>query len=266
MVSNGYGGTPSRSRSTSPSPAGRGLRVRAWVDAAISILFAPQCAACDRPLERPTEGTVCRSCWQAILPLTPPLCAQCGDPLPSWHTAKVFDRCARCLRMRHRVDRACAVGAYEGALRAIVQAFKYDGRRSLARPLGALMRERGATLLAASDVAVPVPLHRSRRRERGFNQAEDLAKHIGLPVVAALARIRRTEVQAELSAAKRHANVRGAFALTNQADRVRGRVVLLIDDVSTTGATLDACAEALRAERVQAVFALTVAKAATTRR
>ena len=240
--------------------------MRAWVDAALSILFAPQCAACDRPLECPTEGTVCRSCWRSILPLTPPLCAQCGDPLPSWNSAKVFDRCARCMRLQHRVERAGAVGAYEGALRAIVHAFKYDGRRSLARPLGALMRERGATLLATSDLAVPVPLHRSRRRQRGFNQAEDLANHLGLPVVAALARIRRTEVQAELSAAKRYANVGGAFALTDQANRLRGRVVLLVDDVSTTGATLDACAEALRQERVRAVFALTVAKAATTQR
>ena len=239
--------------------------MRAWVDAALSILFAPQCAACARPLEHPSEGTVCRACWSSVLPLTPPLCAQCGDPLPSWNAASV-DRCARCVRLHHRVDRAAAVGAYEGALRTIVHAFKYDGRRSLARPLGALMQDRGAALLAASDIAVPVPLHRSRRRERGFNQADDLAKHIGLPVVAALARVRPTDVQAELSAARRRTNVRGAFALTNQADRVRGRVVVLIDDVSTTGATLDACAEALREGRARAVFALTVAKAATTQR
>ena len=101
---------------------------------------------------------------------------------------------------------------YDGALRAIVHALKYDGRRSLARPLGGLMRERGAELLAGADCAVPVPLHRSRRRRRGFNQADDLARHLGLPVVPALRRVRATPPQAELPAARRHGNVRGAFA------------------------------------------------------
>ena len=82
-------------------------------------------------------------------------------------------------RRRH-VDRARAVGAYDGALRAIVHALKYDGRRSLARPLAELMRHRGAEMLTGADWAVPVPLHRSRRRERGFNQAADLARHLGI--------------------------------------------------------------------------------------
>ncbi len=238
-----------------------------WIDAALSVLFAPECAACAQPLERPTAGAVCPDCWQSIRPLTPPLCDRCGDSLPSWRDAPSQDLvCARCRRLPHRIHCARAVGAYDGALRAIIHALKYDGRRSLARPLAQMMRSRGVEILAAGDVAVPVPLHPARRRERGFNQAEDLARHIGLPVVAALRRTRRTAVQAELPAAQRHGNVRGAFAAAQDATSLRGRHVVLIDDVSTTGATLDACAAVLNDCGARSVLALTAARVATTPR
>jgi ComF family protein len=153
-----------------------------------------------------------------------------------------------------------AVGSYDGALRAIVHAFKYGGRRSLAAELGRLMRTRGADVLAGAEVAVPVPLHRSRRRERGFDQAADLARHVGLPVVHALRRLRPTAVQASLPAARRHANVRAAFALERSRVSLDGRIVVLIDDVSTTGATLEACARALGEAGIREVRALTAAR------
>jgi predicted amidophosphoribosyltransferase len=111
------------------------------------------------------------------------------------------------------VDRARAVGGYDGALRAIVHALKYEGRRSLAQPLAELMRVRGADMLNGADWVVPVPVHASRRRERGFNQAADLARHLGVPVCLALCRHRATRKQTELPAARRHANLRGAFAV-----------------------------------------------------
>lgn len=158
------------------------------------------------------------------------------------------------------------MGPYDGALRSIIQAFKYDGRRSLARPLAAMMRTHGADILALAEAVVPVPLHRSRRLQRGFNQAEDLARHLGPPVIAALRRTRRTAVQAELPAARRHANVKGAFAATGDVTLLAGRIVVLIDDVSTTGATLDACALVLKERGATAVLALTAARVATTRR
>src|SRR5207253_1769709 len=98
----------------------------------------------------------------------------------------------------------------DGALRAIVHALKYEGRRSLARPLAELMRVRGADILMGADWAIPVPLHPSRRRERGFNQAADLARHLGVPALHALRRTRATATQTGLPAASRHRNVRGA--------------------------------------------------------
>ena len=122
------------------------------------------------------------------------------------------------------------------------------------------MKARGAMVLAGAEAAVPVPLHASRRRERGFDQAADLARHVGLPVVHALGRVRPTAVQASLPAGRRHANVRDAFRLTPAAVRLEGRVVVLVDDVSTTGATLEACARALGGAGVREIRALTAAR------
>jgi ComF family protein len=235
--------------------------LRALCDALLSIAFAPACAACDVPLEHPTEGPVCDRCWRSILPLTPPLCERCGDPLPSWRTVSTPRAvCPRCRRAPRPLARARAIGAYDGALRAIVHALKYDGRRSLARPLGALMRQRGAPVLDGAACVVPVPLHGSRRRQRGFNQADDLARALGLPVCRALRRVRATPTQTGLPAARRHRNVRGAFAPTRAAASLRDAVVVVVDDVSTTGATLDACARALIEAGVGEVRALTAAR------
>lgn len=235
--------------------------MRSYLDALLSVLLAPHCAVCAQPLNRPTEGPVCATCWGSILPLTPPLCALCGDPLPSWRLVSLpLARCARCRRLPRAIERARAIGAYDGALRSIVHALKYDGRRSLARPLAALMKTRGADTLIGADFVVPVPLHPSRRRERGFNQAEDLARHIGLPLLPALRRVRRTASQTALPAARRHGNVRNAFALRGKTPALSRKIVVLIDDVSTTGATLDACARALKDGGAFEVRALTAAR------
>ncbi|MES1255054.1 MAG: phosphoribosyltransferase family protein [Acidobacteriota bacterium] len=129
-----------------------------------------------------------------------------------------------------------------------------------------LMRRRGADVLDGADYLVPVPLHPSRRRQRGFNQAEDLARHIGLPVLGALRRTRATRPQLDLPAAQRHRNVRRAFALTGRGQHAAGRTVVLIDDVSTTGATLQACAHVLKEAGAAEVRALTAARVVSGRR
>lgn len=108
-------------------------------------------------------------------------------------------------------------------------------------------------------MVVPVPLHRSRQRVRGFNQASEIARHLGPPLVHALRRTRATPSQTDLPAAERHANVRDAFALSRHA-RVNGMVVVLVDDVSTTGATLEACARVLYEAGASEVRALTAAR------
>ena len=168
--------------------------------------------------------------------------------------------CPRCRRAGGALDRARAVGAYDGTLRSIIHAIKYDARRSLARPLGTLMRERGADVLENAACAVPVPLHPTRRCMRGFNQAADLARYLGIPVVAALRRVEATRPQTGLPAAQRHRNMRGAFAVTRAGRTLSGATVVLVDDVSTTGATLEACARVLKESGVAEVRALTAAR------
>jgi ComF family protein len=213
---------------------------------------------CTTLLENPIDGCVCASCWKAIRPITPPVCDGCGDPL-----SRPVERCSRCFTDRRVVSRARAIGEYEGTLREIVHTLKYGGRRSLARPLAAMMRTRGADVLNDADCVVPVPLHWRREYVRGFNQARELARHLGRPVVDALVRRRNTRAQVELAADRRHANVAAAFRLRRRwrvRHDLRGLTVLLIDDVSTTGATLEACAVVLRDAGAAHVYALTAAR------
>ena len=234
------------------------------LDAVLSVVLAPSCAACDTLLEHPTRGPVCELCWLSVRPFTPPLCDSCGDPLPSWRVISVpMARCPRCRRVRRLVERSMAAGAYDGPLRAVVHALKYEGRRSLAKPLARLMRTRCAAVLDGADCLVPVPLHPSRRRARGFNQALDLARHLSeadLPVLRALRRVRATPTQTGLPAAQRHRNMRHAFAPAWRQRAPHDSVVVLVDDVSTTGATLEACARVLTEMGVREVRAVTAAR------
>lgn len=117
----------------------------------------------------------------------------------------------------------------------------------------------GASVLRDADVAVPVPLHRSRKRTRGFNQAAEIARYLSIPAIPALKRTRATKSQTDLPAEARHANVRGAFTLRRGVE-VEGRVIVLVDDVSTTGATLEACAQVLLDAGAREVRALTAAR------
>jgi ComF family protein len=246
--------------------------LRQSADGLLAVLIAPSCAACEGLLESPTRGPICARCWRAIVPITPPLCHTCGDALPTWRPHSLREaRCARCRRLPPALDAGRAIGAYEGSLREIVHAFKYGGRRSIAGPLAALLRDAGRDVLEGADLVVPVPLHPRRERARGFNQAAELAAGLGVPVVRALRRVRPTPPQAELPAGRRHANVRGAFDRARRvlARRARfdvaGARVVLVDDVSTTGATLHECAVVLKAAGALEVRALTAARVARRR-
>ena len=230
-------------------------------DALLAVLLAPVCAVCALPLERPLRGAVCDGCWRRVQRLSEPLCRTCGDSLPSWRVT-ADGLCTRCSRSPRAISLGRAIGPYDGALREVLHALKYGKRRSLAAPLGRMMRDSGAAVLPGADFAVAVPLHFSRRYGRGFNQAEDLARALGMPVQHVLRRRRRTTTQTDLPEAERHANVEGAFALRRRGRRlVKGRTIVLVDDVSTTGATLDACAAVLLNAGAKEVRALTAARA-----
>jgi ComF family protein len=172
------------------------------------------------------------------------------------------------LRAGDGVDWCCAVDRYEGRMKEVIHALKYERRRSIAPPLGRLMREAGARLLRDGDIVVPVPLHARREYQRGFNQADDLARHLGLPVATLLKRIVFTQSQIELPKEERHQNVKDAFAFVPdpQSPIPDPRIVVLVDDVATTGATLDACARVLKRAGVKEVRALTAARVVHERR
>ena len=210
---------------------------------------------------------MCPDCWSRVRRVGPPACAGCGQPLPSWRAISVaLERCAACRRRPPAFDRGIVACDYQGELRAIVHAFKYDRRRSLARPLGRLLRDAGGPVLADADAVVPVPLHVWKRVQRGFNQSADLARTLDLPVYRLLRRTRATRAQAGLTPNQRRRNVAGAFALavwpwrSAPAD-VAGRTLVLVDDVMTTGATLDACARVLKRAGAREVRVLTLARA-----
>ncbi len=266
--------------------AGSGSRLlerwRPSVDGLLAVLFAPACLACGALLPSPSAGPVCAGCWLSIRPLSPPLCDRCGEPVAgppkpcasglaeagSLEPAAVL--CPRCRHEPSAITIGRSAGAYDGPLRAILHALKYDGRRCLARPLAALMRERGRDALAGADVAVPVPLHWRRHLVRGFNQAEDLARLLGLPVRPALARARATRPQFGLRPGARQRNVHGAFRPRRRfpgrepaASWVRGARVVIVDDLATPGATLRECGRVLREMGAREVRTLTVARALT---
>lgn len=240
----------------------------------VRVTLAPACPACSTVLSRPLSDPVCSSCWTSVPWSSPPLCQRCGDAIAAaTHvvTQEVGSSgaamCPRCRRSPPTFSCARSVGPYDGSLRALVQALKYGKRRPLAAPLGRLMRRAGEDVLAGADVVVPVPLHPLRLLQRGFNQADDLAVHLGLPVWRVLRRCRHGPPQASLPAARRRVSVRGAFAL-RRWPLVRPPTlstppltVVLIDDVMTTGATMEACAGVLREWGVSEVRVLVTARA-----
>ena len=234
--------------------------IRGLGDALSALLLAPCCACCREPLDHPTRGAVCAECWRSLPSRTDPVCQTCGDALPSSRQPAGIPQCTRCLRTPRVISCGRSIGPYDGVLRDILQALKYDRHRSLAGPLGALMAAAGREVLVGADFVVPVPLHFFRQYARGFNQAAELASHLGVPVLHALRRTRPTGTQTDLPEAQRHANVRGAFAVRCRIPREA--VLVLVDDVSTTGATLDACAHVLLEAGAISVRGLTAARAA----
>ena len=233
--------------------------MRAWALAALDLVFPALCPVCGSPLAEGRRDPLCGPCWSAIPRIAEPCCNHCGAPFAAGGPRL----CGPCAADPPAWDWARAAASYEGVVRDAIHALKFEGRRALARPLAALVREQWGSVLA-SDVTglVPVPLAGAREHGRGFNQAALLAEGVaaGLDVPVRprwLARVRVTRAQSELGAAERRANVRGAFA----ADpATAGRHVVVVDDVLTTGATAAECARALRAVGAARVGVLTVAR------
>jgi ComF family protein len=231
--------------------------------ALLELLFPPLCHICKTFIPKAGELFICADCLGKITFLVNPLCPVCGTPFLT--EDGVDHTCGDCLK-NPPLHICRSATHFSGPVQELIHRFKYGYRVHLSQPLGLLAANALQPFQseAAPDMILPVPLHRKRLRQRGFNQSQliagVLAKKWGVPLVTGnLRRVRWTEPQTTLDAAERRDNVRGAFDL-RYPQRLEGKRVLLVDDVLTTGSTLRACAEPLREAGAAAIFAVTVAR------
>ena len=228
--------------------------------AALDAVLPPRCLACGEIVAEP--GALCGDCWSDLTFLGEPACLQCGYPFELDFGEPV--RCGACLARPPAYDRARAAFAYEDPVRAMLISLKHADRTDLVPGLARWLARAAEPLLAEADCVAPVPLHAKRLRRRRFNQAAMLAKHLSDAAGIAfepmlLNRRRDTASQGHLSPTARRRNVEHAFRAPGPA-RIEGRRILLVDDVLTTGATLEACARTLKRAGARGVDAVTVAR------
>jgi len=233
----------------------------------VALAFPDDCRVCARPLEEPSRVPLCAACLDSFRLIREPFCPTCGRPwVAGAHMGAAGPVCALCRRGVYSFDLARSYAAYDDALLRTITLLKHEAIRPLAAWFGSRLAElaRNDPRTLAASLVVPVPLHPDRLRERGFNQAELLARavaaRLGLPLEPrALERRKPRPPKLKLSRHERWQAARGAYAAVT-GRQFDNRRVLLIDDVFTTGATLDACARALREAGAAHVAALTVAR------
>ena len=255
-----------------PIVRGTSLLVAGIADALVSVFFPADCRLCGNVLTSASRLPICAECLNSFAPLRGRLCERCGLAAGEWSLGNDIQQeqgshrlCPACQQQDYGFECARSYASYRGKLVRAIVLLKFDR----IEPLGKWFAERLLDVVKQhdlrADLVVPVPLHRRREKERGYNQADlvarPLARKLGLPCRSLL--LVRTKPRPDkhiLSLEERWRSVRGAFA-TRPGAQVDNLRVLLVDDVMTTGATLDACARALRGAGAQSVIGLTVARA-----
>lgn len=242
----------------------------------LDLVFAPTCLGCGEPIATSaSERRVCAVCWSRCLPLAPPRCDRCWGSFPaSYPLLGLAVSCTVCAELPPALRAVRSAFVYQGPARHMVRSLKFGGWDGLADAMGRRMAELPWPRETEEEVrvAVPVPLSGTRLRERGFNQAERLARSVAQRrgwtcAPGLLHRSRVTDMQATLHATDRRANVAGAFGVPRDRHaELRGQHLLVVDDVWTTGATALACCAALLSAGARAVSVLTFARAIPDRR
>lgn len=236
----------------------------------IKIIYPPRCPICQQFLDNGGSTdedrgiSFCPSCSQDFHRITSPLCPVCGTPFASLVQADHL--CEDCLRERPCYEAAAAPYLYEGTIMRAIHQFKYRAKTLLAGPLGSILARFAEGWVEESSglLTMPVPLHPKRLKERGFNQSLLLARHVARRLdteldFLSLRRLKYTLPQIGLKKGERQKNVKGAFGLEDP-ETVRGKTVLLVDDVATTGNTLNECARILKRAGPKKVLCLTLAR------
>lgn len=222
----------------------------------LNAVFPSTCPVCAKKSDSFAINPFCKNCWSSIERYSGPRCKICALPLAS----AFAETCSACLKTPRHFSQALGFGLYDGALAQAINQFKFHGKRRLHAPLAGLL---SAVELPHADCIVPVPLHITGLRARGYNQSlllgRSLSRSSGMPLfVDALRKTRGTAPQVGLSAKERRANLRGAFSADST---VAGRRILLVDDVMTTGATVNECAKVLRKAGAREVAVAVLARA-----
>lgn len=223
----------------------------------LDLIYPPHCLVCGRD----GDDYLCAECIEKIDTIEAPYCRKCGIP-----GGPEDFYCLDCRIREYEFEQACSAGTYDGVLRQAIHALKYDLHLVMAAPLADVMaRCFYRTYFARRvDLVIPVPIHRSRMVDRGFNQSAELARRfcagVGLPIEAnILVKRRRTKHQVDLPQDQRAVNVEGVFAIRDRA-KVAGKRILLVDDVFTTGSTINEAAKTLRAAGASEILAYTLAR------
>ena len=231
--------------------------------ALLDLFFPRHCASCEARIPYGSRETLCPACLQKIKPIRPPLCLCCGDQLAG--SISTQHLCGTCLLRLPAYSRARALFVYQDVVRGLIHGLKFGQDMACLKAIEALVVSSGWTEeLPVYDLVVPVPLHLRRLRTRGFNQAFLLAKiFFGKRnrkiIPSLLLRTRDTLPQTGLSGAERRRNLLAAFAVRD-AEMIRGRKVCLVDDVFTTGTTVDECSRVLRENGAAEVEVLSLAR------
>jgi ComF family protein len=228
------------------------------------LLFPSSCRLCHRLLDRPGERIICHDCWQMVYPPSFPFCPRCGR---FFEINRKPDLCPDCEEQRWSFSLHRSCFRYEGLIKEIILLYKYGKIKVLGQALArkCLSVLDASELWTGLEVIVPVPLYSSRQRERGFNQSEVIARELSRRkkirlVSGAIVKVKDTPPQASLEAAARRENVKGVYRV-KQKEAIKGKVVLLVDDVFTTGSTIEACSRVLMEAGAKEVRAMTVAQA-----
>lgn len=225
------------------------------VDRFLDLIFPSVCPVCGNDSDSHAHNPVCAACWKGINPHSGPECLICGLPVSS----DVALRCGSCLEKPPYFSRIIYYGIYDGTLRKAIHLLKFKGIKRLARPMAGLL---SGLPIPAADGIVPVPLHSARLRDREFNQTALIGRHLsrftGMPLLLdVLKKKRETPPQTDVTGKERLKNVKDSFTVTKD---VTGLRIVIVDDVITTGATVDECARVLIKAGAESVFVVALAR------